>query len=114
MAFLNFRIFPPILTTYPGQRESELVLGNSVSAGIGINPNTGTNQVEFFLGDTFSFNRVDLHIGAHFGRTESLGGGFQLNTAVPTMPSNYTGQPPIDWAYHVAFSIGLSVRIAPF
>jgi hypothetical protein len=114
MAFVNYRLWAPALRTWPGQPENELVLGNSLSAGIGINPNTGTNQVEFFLGDTISFNRVNLHFGAHFGRTEGLGGGFQLNAPVPTMPSNYSGQPPIDWAYHVAFSIGLSVRIAPF
>jgi hypothetical protein len=111
MTFVNYRTQPPLLKTWWGQRESELVITNSVSAGIGINPNTGTNQVEFFAGDAIGFGRALFHVGAHFGRTESIGGGYQLNTMVP---AGFTGAPPIDWAYHVGFSIGLSVRIAPF
>jgi hypothetical protein len=109
MAFFNLRTFGPLLTTWPGQPENELVIANSVGAGIGINPNTGTNQAEFFVGDAVSFGRVYIHLGAHFGRTESLGGGFQLNT-----PTNGLTSAPINWNYHVGFSIGLSVRLAPF
>lgn len=111
MAFVNYRIGPPALKTWWGQPEDELVLTNNVSAGIGVNSNTGTNQPEFFVGDTVGFSRVYLHFGVHFGRTESLGGGFQLNTVVPT---GFSGSAPIDWSYHPAFAIGLSVRIAPF
>jgi hypothetical protein len=110
MAFFNLRTFGPLLTTWPGQPENELVIANSVSAGIGINPNTGTNQAEFFLGDAISFGRAYVHLGAHFGRTESLGGGFQLNTPSPTGLTSA----PINWNYHVAFSVGLSVRLSPF
>ena len=109
MAFVNLRTGGAKLTTWPGEPENELVIANSVSAGIGINPNTGTNQAEFFLGDAVSFGRVYVHLGAHFGRTESLGGGFQLDT-----PTNGATSAPINWNYHVAFSIGLSVRLAPF
>jgi hypothetical protein len=111
MAYVNYRIFPPVLKTWWGQPESELIITNSVSGGIGVNSNTGTNQPEFFLGDAIGFNRVYIHLGAHFGRTESLGGGFQLNTVVPT---GFSGQAPINWSYHPGFSIGVSVRIAPF
>lgn len=110
MAFVNFRTGGAHLTTWPGQPENELVIANSVSAGIGINPNTGTNQAEFFLGDAISFGRVYIHMGAHFGRTENLGGGFQLDTPAPTGLSSA----PVNWSYHSAFSIGLSVRLAPF
>jgi hypothetical protein len=79
--------------------------------GIGINSNSGTNQVEFFAGDAVSFSRVFIHAGVHFGRTESLGGGYSLGP----VPSGFTGTTaPINWSYHPAFSIGLSVRIAPF
>lgn len=109
MAFVNLRTPGYALTTWPGQPENELVIANSVSAGIGINPNTGTNQAEFFVGDAVSFGRVYIHAGAHIGRTESLGGGFQLNT-----PTNGVTSAPINWNYHVAFSIGLSVRLSPF
>jgi hypothetical protein len=111
MAFANFRYWTPVLKTWWGQPENELVITNSVSGGIGVNSNTGTNQPEFFLGDAIGFSRVYIHVGAHFGRTESLGGGFQLNTVVPT---GFTGAAPISWSYHPAFSIGFSVRIAPF
>ena len=111
MAYINYRTGPPSLRRWWGQPESELVLTNSVSAGIGVNPNTGTNQVEFFLGDAIGFSRAYLHFGVHFGRTESIGGGYQLDTLVP---KGFTGQPPIDWSYHPAFAIGLSVRIAPW
>ncbi len=111
MAYVNYRILRPLLTAWPGQRENELQITNSLSAGIGVNPNTGTNQVEFFAGDAIGFGRALLHFGAHIGRTENLGGGFQLNTQVPSM---YSAAPPINWGYHATFSIGLSVRIAPF
>ncbi|HXM20776.1 MAG TPA: hypothetical protein VN948_05885 [Terriglobales bacterium] len=114
MAFVNYKIpfpFKEKLTTWPGQPETELVITNSVSTGIGVNSNTGTNQPEFFLGDAIGFNRIYVHLGVHFGRTESLGGGFKLNTPAPT---GFSGSAPINWSYHPAFSIGLSVRIAPF
>lgn len=114
MAFVNYRILRPKLTTWWGQPENELTITDSLTGGIGINSNTGTNQPEFFMGDSVGFSRVYLHLGVHVGRTETLGGGFALNTPVPTMPSSFSGTPPINWSYHAAFSIGLSVRIAPF
>jgi hypothetical protein len=112
MAFVDFRLGSPILKTWWGQSEkSELVITHNASAGIGVNSNTGTNQPEFFAGYALGLSRVYIHLGAHFGRTESLGGGFQLNTAVPT---GFMGSAPIVWSYHPAFAIGLSVRIAPY
>jgi hypothetical protein len=111
MAFVNFRTGRPALRTWWGEPFNELVIANHISTGIGINPNTGTSQVEFFVGDAVSFSRVFIHAGAHFGRQESLGGGFTLGT----VPSTFTGTTaPISWSYQPAFSIGLSVRIAPF
>lgn len=111
MAFINYRFLKPKLTTWWGQPESELAITNSVSAGIGVNPNSGTNQAEFFLGDAVGFNRIYLHVGVHLGRTESLGGGFKIGQPVPP---DFSGSAPIDWSYHPAFSIGFSVRIAPW
>jgi len=114
VAFVNYRILRPALKNWWGEPENELVITDSLTGGIGINSNTGTNQPEFFLGDSIGFSRVYLHLGVHIGRTETLGGGFALNTPVPTIPSSFSGTPPINWSYHAAFSIGLSVRIAPF
>jgi hypothetical protein len=111
MAFVDYRTGKPALKTWWGEPNNELVIANNVGAGIGINPNTGTNQVEFFVGDAISFSRVFIHAGVHFGRTESLGGGFSLGP----VPSNFSGTTaPINWSYHPSFAIGLSVRVAPF
>jgi hypothetical protein len=111
MAFVNYRIAPPILRTWWGQPNSELVISHNVSAGIGVNSNTGTNQPEFFGGYAIGFSRVLIHAGVHYGRTEKLGGGFSLGK----VPPGFTGTTaPIDWSYHPAFAIGFSVRIAPF
>ena len=111
MAFVNYRIAPPILKTWWGQPNSELVITHNVSAGIGVNSNTGTNQVEFFGGYAIGFSRVLIHAGLHYGRTEQLGGGFSFGK----VPPGFTGTAaPIDWSYHPAFAIGFSVRIAPF
>ena len=111
MAFVNVRTGGPALKTWWGEPHNELVIANSLSAGIGVNPNTGTNQVEFFTGDAVSFNRIFVHFGAHFGRTQTLDNGFSLGP-VPTGFSGTTA--PVSWSYHPAFSIGLSVRVAPF
>jgi hypothetical protein len=110
MAFVNYRVAPPILKTWWGQPNSELVISHNVSAGIGINSNTGTNQPEFFGGYAIGFSRVLIHAGLHYGRTESLGGGFSYGK----VPPGFTGAAPIDWSYHPAFAFGFSVRIAPF
>jgi len=92
-------------------QENELVLTANLSGGFGINPNSGTNQPEFFVGTALGFGRLMIHPGAHYGRTQSLGGGFLLNAPVPT---GFSGNPPIEWTYHWKFSVGFSVRAAPF
>jgi hypothetical protein len=111
MAYINYRVAPPILKTWWGQPNSELVVSHNISAGIGINSNTGTNQPEFFAGYAIGFSRSLIHAGLDYGRQESLGGGFLKGT----VPTGFTGTTaPINWNYKPAFSIGLSVRIAPF
>lgn len=111
MAFVNYRTWRPKLTTVWGEPETEMVIANSFSGGIGVNSNSGTNQPEFFIGDAVSFNRVYIHFGEDWGRSQSLGGGFVLNTEVPT---GFAGPAPVVWTYHPAFAFGFSVRIAPF
>jgi hypothetical protein len=110
MAFVNYRIFPYTSSHYGKGKESELVWATHLSAGVGVNPNTGTNQPEFFFGLGIGLNRFVLHPGIHVGRTQNLGGGYLLGTTVPgTLMSA-----PISWSYHMAFSIGFSVRVAPY
>ena len=48
MAFVNYRIGKYKSTQYGKRKEDELVWTTALSAGLGINPNTGTNQPEFF------------------------------------------------------------------
>lgn len=114
MAYVNYRPWNYYHSTYFGkgkkdQKEDELVWTAQFSAGFGINPNSGTNQPEFFTGMAIGLNRLMIHPGIHWGRTESLGGGFALNTSAP---SGVTV--PLNWSYHPAFSIGFSVRVAPY
>ena len=110
MAYVNYRIGHYRSSHYGKGKEDELVWTTHLSAGFGVNPNTGTNQPEFFLGFAIGLNHFMFHPGVHFGRTESLGGGYSLNTAVPAGVTTA----PISWNYHPAFSIGFSVRVAPY
>lgn len=111
MAYVNYRIAPPIIKTWWGEPNQELDISHNVSAGIGINANTGTNQPEFFGGYAIGFSRSLIHIGLDYGRSENLGQGFSLGV----VPTGFTGTTaPIVWKYHPTISIGFSVRIAPF
>ncbi len=112
MAFANYRVGRRSSTWFGKGREDELIWTAGLSAGFGINPNTGTNQPEFFAGLALGLNRLIIHPGVHFGRTESIGGGYSLNVPFPagTAPSTT----PLNWSYRAAFSIGFSVRVAPY
>ena len=115
MAFVNYRLtrysfkYDDRMLHFGRNREDTLVWTAHLTAGMGVNPNNGANQPEFFLGLALGFNRFLIHPGVHFGRMQSLGGGFTPGTAVG---SGIT--PPINWSYHAAFSIGFSVRVAPY
>jgi hypothetical protein len=110
MAFVNYRLGGYATTHYGSTKEDELIWTAHLSGGFGINPNSGTNQPEFFGGLAFGLNRFMFHTGVHVGRTQSLGGGYSLNTQVPSGLSTA----PIAWSYHPAFTLGFSVRVAPF
>jgi hypothetical protein len=91
-------------------KEDEGIWTAHLSGGFGVNPNSGTNQPECFTGFAIGFNHFMLHPGVHWGRTESLGGGYTLGTMVPATLMTA----PLSWSYHPAFSIGFSVRVAPY
>jgi hypothetical protein len=113
MAFVNYRVLKPWLKSWWAEPNSELAITTNLSGGIGVNPNTGTNQVEFFGGGAIGFSRALVHFGEHWGRQESLGGGFTVNNPVPTGWSS-SNTVPINWKYQHYFALGFSVRIAPF
>jgi hypothetical protein len=111
MAFVNYRLGRYGKKMLGRTHEDEYAFSTHASAGFGINPNSGTNQPEFFAGMAIAVNRFMFHPGVHFGRTQTLGGGFALNTLVP---ATFSGTVPVNWGYHATFSIGFSVRVAPF
>ena len=110
MAFLNARFLPYYQFHFPG-RETEHIFTVNASGGFGVNPNSGSNQPEFFTGLAFGFGRVLIHTGMEIGRTQHLGGGFGLTDPVPP---NFPGSVPLTWTYDKGFAFGLSVRVAPF
>jgi hypothetical protein len=110
MAYVNYRVFGYKTTHYGKGKEDDLIWTTHISGGFGINPNSGTNQPEFFAGFALGMNRFIFHSGVHYGRTQSLAGGYTLGSPVP---SGLTTA-PISWSYHPAFSIGFSVRLAPY
>ena len=118
MAYVNWRFIPyhffyhekePWYGKYGKNGEDKLVWTWHLSAGFGINPNNAANQPEFFTGLAVALNRFMLHTGVHWGRRQFIGGGYFLNGPAPS-----SGSVPIGWAYRPAFSIGFSVRVAPY
>src|SRR4029077_9622697 len=71
MAYFNVRLGGYLKTNWYRRPEDELDITSHLSAGIGVNPNTGTNQPEFFVGMAFGLNKLMIHPGVHFGRTQS-------------------------------------------
>jgi hypothetical protein len=111
MAFFNIRVAPAKLTTWWHEPNNELIITHNVSAGLGINSNSGTNQAEFFGGYAVGFSRVLIHGGLDYGRSQGLAPGFSTGA----LPTGFTGTSvPVAWKYHPQFSIGFSVRVAPF
>jgi hypothetical protein len=113
MIFANRRIGPYKETAYGKNKEDQLVWTFGLSAGFGLNPNTGTTQPKFFTGGFLGLNRLLIHPGVHFGRQESLAGGYVLNQPLPagtTPPSTV----PLSWSYKPYGSIDFSVRVAPY
>jgi hypothetical protein len=98
IAYVNYRLGKPKLTTWWGQPNNEVTFTNNLSAEIGVNSNTGTNQPEFFAGYAAGFSRVLIHAGLHYGLVENLAGGYTVNNPVPTGFTSSTPM-PINWSY---------------
>lgn len=77
------------------------------SGGVGVNPNNGATQVEFFFGGSLGFNNFFLQLGGHVGRWQELGGGFTLGDTVTASPPVV----PIERRYTVRPSIGVSYKL---
>jgi hypothetical protein len=76
------------------------------SGGVGVNPNNGATQVEYFFGGAVGFHNVFLQLGGHVGRWQELGGGFNLGDVVPAaIPV------PIERRYTIRPAVGVSYKL---
>jgi hypothetical protein len=100
-SFLNWRI--PGLD---GFRVRHWPAGINLTAGFGVNPNTGSKEPEFFAGGAVGVGSVLLYLGAHIGRIQSLGGGFNLGDVVPAGISV-----PVNKSYQASFGFGISYQL---
>jgi hypothetical protein len=64
---------------------SRRVFAGGITGGVGVNPNGGTTDPEYFAGLFGSVDRLMLHFGLDEGRIQNLGGGFAVNDIVPPM-----------------------------
>jgi hypothetical protein len=81
----------------------------NVSPGIGVNTNSGSNQVEFALGPAFGYHRCYFFAGYHFARPASVGAGYTVGSLVPA--SSFTL--PVSHSWHTGFGVGISYQLAP-
>lgn len=81
-----------------------------LAGGLGVNPNNGDNQAEFFEGLSVTWKNVSFYAGSHNARQQILGGNFALNEVVDPQT---VGSLPInhDWVHK--FAGGISYRIPP-
>lgn len=79
------------------------------SFGIGVNPNSGTNEVEYFIGPSLGYKRFFFQFGDHIGRFQrGFTGGFNIGD---TVPASFPSVLPIDKEYRNRFGIAFSYRL---
>jgi hypothetical protein len=98
-SFMNYRLKDWVW------KEHQFTFG--VAGGLGVNPNNGDNQAEFFEGGSLSIGSVSFYLGCHNGRRQRLGNGFTLNETVDPAVTNL----PINHIWWNQPAIGVSYRI---
>lgn len=78
----------------------------NIAPGVGINPNSGSTEVEFALGPSFGWDNIYFFGGFHFGRQTNLLNGFKIGDRVPD--SFVT---PVGRSWQSAFGFGVSYRV---
>ncbi|HEY0170703.1 MAG TPA: hypothetical protein VGB98_06745 [Pyrinomonadaceae bacterium] len=83
--------------------------GLNATGGVGVNPNNGTAQVEFFAGGALNIRNVFVQLGGHFGRWQDLGGGLTIGDLLPAG----VGAPPlpIERRYTLRPAVGVSYKL---
>ncbi|MGC2238687.1 MAG: hypothetical protein WA584_21210 [Pyrinomonadaceae bacterium] len=104
--FLNYRFFEFGRGSNPVKPS---LFSLNFSAGIGLNPNSGNNEVEYFVGGAIGFKRYMIQFGDHIGRfQEGFNGGFNIGD---TVPANFPSTLPIRKVYRHGFGIAFSYRL---
>lgn len=81
----------------------------NLSAGVGVNPNSGSSEVEYFVGGGLGYKKYLIQFGDHVGRfQEGFTGGFNIGD---TVPASFPSTLPIRKVYKHRFGIGFSYRI---
>jgi hypothetical protein len=78
----------------------------NLAAGVGVNPNGGTKEVEVGLGPSLGIGNVYLQTGFHFARPAALGGGFKSGDVV------FKDFPlPVSRAWETGWGVSILYRI---
>jgi hypothetical protein len=105
-AFFNYRIKEFGSNSNPA-KPSPYSLHFSV--GIGVNPNNGSNEVEYFVGSAFGIRKFLIQFGDHIGRfQEGFTGDFNVGD---TVPASFPTTLPIRKVYKHGFGIALSYKL---
>lgn len=105
-AFLNYRI-----AEFGGNGSSlSRPFSFNFSAGIGVNPNSGTNEVEYFIGPSIGFKKkFFVQFGDHIGRFQKeFSGGFNIGD---TVPASFPASLPIRKVYKHGFGAAISYKL---
>jgi hypothetical protein len=106
-AFLNYRLFNLERKKCDPTKRPRYTL--HASTGVGVNPNSGSNEVEFFFGLAFGIKKLFVQVGDHVGRfQEGFTGGFNIGD---TVPANFPSTLPIHKVYRNGFGIALSYKL---
>jgi hypothetical protein len=105
-AFFNYRFHEFHNTSNPAIKP---VFSLHASVGVGVNPNSGTNEPEFFVGPSVGIKNLLIQVGDHIGRFQKgFNGGFNIGD---TVPASFPTALPIHKIYRNAFGIALSYRL---
>jgi hypothetical protein len=106
-AFLNYRLFNLQKKNSDPTVQPRYTL--HASTGVGVNPNSGSNEVEFFFGAGFGIKKLLVQVGDHVGRfQDGFNGGFNVGDIVP---SNFPSTLPIHKVYRNGFGVALSYKL---
>jgi hypothetical protein len=105
-AFLNYRFCEFGNKANPAKKKP---ISLNASVGVGVNPNSGTNEPEFFVGPSVGLRSLLIQFGDHIGRfQEGFTGGFKIGDTVPT---GFPTSLPIHKVYRNGFGVALSYRL---